>query len=195
MNLLRNTEHESVKGSFCAMLWFAIVALLLVPKTVSGGEFSVGEPAAGAQAVKLLNVGQTLAEKTQYLEALDLLQEARDLLEGPEEKNAGVLGDVLFALAQTRIKARLHQNFPAHYVKIALEEVQASNKLREQASGTLPQKLAEGYFLEGFIHKKFFLRKEKALYCFRKALRIDPGLAAAKRELSELIVGEERMQN
>jgi len=194
MNLLRNLERGTQRNFFCLAPWFAIAALLLFPRMVFGGELPAGD-IEEAKAAKLLNVGQSLAEKTQYLEALDLLQEARDLLDGREVKNVGILGDVLFALAQTKIKARLHQNFPAHYVKTALDDVQAANRLREKISGTLPQKLAEGYFLEGFIHKRFFLRNEKALACFRKAINIDPGFAAAKRELSELLPGEEPKQN
>jgi tetratricopeptide (TPR) repeat protein len=163
--------------------------LLALPRVVFSGEMEED------QAAKLLGMGQTLAEKTHYLEALDLLQEARALVEGPEVKNVGILGDVLFELGQTKIKARLHQNFPAHYVKTALEDLQAANRLREKLPGTLPQKLAQGYFLEGFIHKKFFMRNDRALSCFRKAVNIDPGLAAAKRELSELLPGEEQKKN
>ncbi|MBI4962589.1 MAG: hypothetical protein HY913_04870 [Desulfomonile tiedjei] len=165
------------------------MVLLVLPRVALGGELE------DAQAAKLLGTGQALAEKTQYLEALDLLQEARDILEGPGSKNPGILGDVLFALAQTKIKARLHQSFPAHYVKTALEDVQAANRLREKLPGILPQKLAEGYYLEGFIHKKFFMRRNKALACFLKAVNIDPGATAAKRELSELITSEEQKQD
>ena len=61
--------------------------------------------------------------------------------------------------------------------------------LVEKLPDILPQQLAAGYFLEGFIHKKFFARKKKALSCFLKAVNIDPGNSAAKRELSELIGG------
>ena len=186
MNLPQNTTEETLKSFFRTAYWLAIALLLVSPRVVCGGELEE------ARAAKLLSTGQTLAVKTHYLEALDLLQEARDLLEGPGVKNVGVLGDVLFALAQTKIKARLHQGFPAHYVKTALEDVQAANRLREKLPGVLPQKLAEGYYLEGFIHKKFFMRREKALSCLVKAVNIDPGFAAAKRELSELITDADR---
>jgi len=189
MNLLRTSRYETVRTFFRPSAWIVFALLWVLPRVALGGELEE------AQAAKLLAMGQALGEKTQYLEALDCLQEARDLLEGPGVKNVGTLGDVLFALAQTKIKARLHQNFPAHYVKTALEDIQAANRLREKLPGTIPQKLAEGYFLEGFIHKKFFMRRDKALFFFMKAVNIDPGSAAAKRELSELIVGEDPRQD
>lgn len=143
------------------------------------------------QAEKLLKVGQELVEKTYYLEALDLLQEARDLLETSGDTQDALYGDVLSALAETKIKGRLHQSFPAQYVKTALKDIQTANKLRERRPDSLPQKLGDGFFLEGFILKKFFMRTEDAIACFRKAVKIDPGNGAAKRELSELLPAEE----
>lgn len=136
-----------------------------------------------------LRSGLSLAEKAHYLEALDILNEARDMLESSGDTQGRDYGDVLYALAQTKIKGRIHQDFPAFYVKGALKDVQAANSLRDKLSNIPPQHLAEGYFLEGYIHKKFFLRKDQARSCFDKALAIDPGFSAAKRELSELVSG------
>jgi hypothetical protein len=89
-----------------------------------------------------------------------------------------------------KIKGRVHQGFPAAYVKSALKDVQACNNLREKTPGVLPQQLAESYFLEGYILKRFFMRNEEARSCFEKAVSIDPGSSAAKRELSELREGQ-----
>lgn len=141
---------------------------------------------AAVEAENLFKLGENLAEKRHYLEALDLLDEARDILESTGETGISLYGDVLFVLAQTKIKGRIHQDFSAYYVKTALQDIQAANKLREKLSGVLPQKLAEGYYLEGYIHKRFFLRRNLAFVCFDKAVKIDPGAVAAKRELSEL---------
>ncbi|MGO9568323.1 MAG: hypothetical protein ACLP5H_12350 [Desulfomonilaceae bacterium] len=143
-------------------------------------------------ADKLLSTGQLLTERTHYLEALDLLQEAKDKLDAAGTNNTAMYADVLFALAQTKIKARNLQDFPAYYVKTALQDIQATNKLREKLSNVLPQKLAEGYYLEGYINKKFFVRKSAARSCFEKAKNIDPGSVAAKRELYELDAEEQK---
>jgi hypothetical protein len=99
-------------------------------------------------AEKLLQVGQLCAKNTHYLEALDLLEKARDILEASGGDSSGIYADVMFAIAETKIKARLHQDFPANYVKTALQDVQISNKLRERLPGVHTQKLAEGYYLE-----------------------------------------------
>ncbi|MEW6139640.1 MAG: hypothetical protein AB1733_15510 [Thermodesulfobacteriota bacterium] len=139
---------------------------------------------------KLLEMGQNLAEKTHYVEALDLFDEARLLLQERGETQTALYADVLHAMAESKIKGRLHQNFPAHYVKTALDEIQEANKIRERQAGILPQKMAEGYYLEGIIHKRFFRRSSQARSCFVKAVNIDPGSAAAKRELSELITSD-----
>lgn len=165
------------------ILWAALAAVVLLPLTGGAAE----PPDVRAEA--LLRVGRTLAERTHYLEALDLLSEARLLLESSGDTQTRIYGDILFAMAQTKIKGRLHQGFAASYVKSAFKDVQAANRLREKLPDILPQQLAAGYFLEGFIHKKFFARKKKALSCFLKAVNIDPGNSAAKRELSELIGG------
>jgi hypothetical protein len=151
---------------------------------------ATAEPPPDAE--KLLKTGLMLADKTYYLEALDLLDKARDVLETSGGENSVVYADVMFALAQTKIKARLHQDFPAYYVKTALQEVQLANKLREKLPGVFPQKLAEGYYLEGFIHKRFFMKKNIARACFERAAKIDPGAGAAKRELSELDASDEQ---
>ena len=42
-------------------------------------------------------------------------------------------------------------------------------------------------FRFGYIQKKFFMRNDIAVKSFLKAVNIDPGSIAAKRELSELI--------
>jgi hypothetical protein len=139
------------------------------------------------EAEKLLRASQDQAEKTYYIEALDTLDEAVDMIRAAGTTDGAVYGDALYAMTQVKIKGRLHQNFPALYVKTALKDVQASNKLRERQRNILPRKLAEGYYLEGYIQKKFFKREREAGSCFKKAVAADPGFAAAKRELSELI--------
>jgi tetratricopeptide (TPR) repeat protein len=164
--------------------WLAIAALMALPS------FSHANDQPTMTADKLLTAGQTLAERTQYLEALDLLDEAKDMLEASGADQTALYADVLYDLAQTKIKARNLQGFPAYYVKTALQEIHAANKLREKLSDVLPQKMAEGYYLEGYIHKKFFMRKDVARSCFKKATKIDSGFAPALRELSEL-QGEE----
>ena len=163
--------------------WFLICLILLLPSVGRGGETPL-------DAEKLLRGGQISADKTHYLEALDLLEKVRDILEASGSDSSGIYADVMFTLAQTKIKARLHQDFPANYVKTALQDVQIANKLREKLSGVLPQKLAEGYYLEGLIHKKFFMRKSVAKACFQRAASIDPTHTAAKRELSEFMGAE-----
>jgi hypothetical protein len=162
------------------------VSLISVPYLVQ----AQGQTSPDAE--KLLKTGQLLADKTYYLEALDLLEKARDIVEASGGDNSALYADVLFALAQTKIKARLHQDFPANYVKTALQDVQSANKVREKIGGALPQKLAEGYYLEGCIHKRFFMRKSTARACFVRAVNIDPGSGAAKRELSELMASDEQ---
>lgn len=179
--LLRSRRGKPRKGLGGYAVFCAFVALLTAQNYATSLAQSP-EP----QAIKLLQAGQGLAEKTHYLEALDLLQEARDVVEASGAQQTPLYADVLYTLAQTKIRGRLHQEFPAHYVKTALDDVQLANKLREQLSGILPQKLAQGYFLEGYIHKKFFLRRNEALACLRRAVSMDPGSAAAKRELFEL---------
>jgi tetratricopeptide (TPR) repeat protein len=141
---------------------------------------------------KLLNLSITLTDKMHYLEALDLLDEASYILENLKQERTPLYAETRYRLAQTKIKGRIHQRFPAWYVKSALEDVQISNKLREKMDEVLPQKMAEGWFLEGYIHKRFFMRRKTALQCFTKAVAIDPGFVAAKRELSELLVEDEK---
>ena len=160
--------------------WLVLGALVLLPSLSHASD----QPAITAD--KLLKTGQLLMEKTHYLEALDLLEEAKDMLSASGKNQTAMYAEVLYSLAQTKIKARNHQDFPAYYVKTALQDIQAANKLRERLADVLPQKLAEGYYLEGYIHKKFFMRKNAARLCFKKAMTIDPGSASAKRELNEL---------
>ena len=162
-----------------------VVALVLLPTLLYAGD----PPPLSSES--LLKTGQELAEKGHFLEALNLLEQARDILEidGPPE--TPVYAEVLYALAETKIKGRLYQNFPAHYVKTALQDIQAANKLRERLPDIIPYKIAEGYYLEGYIQKTFFMRMDQARACFEKATKVDPGFAAAKRELSELIPLEE----
>jgi tetratricopeptide (TPR) repeat protein len=162
------------------------IAVLLLPS----GVFAAERGAIGPE--RLLQAGQELADKTNYLEALDLLEEARDILDNNGQPHDSIYADVLFTLAQTKIKARLHQNFAAHYVKTALQDIQTANKLRERLPDVVPQILAEGFFLEGYIQKRFFMRTKQAKACFSKALKIDPGLAPAKRGLAELELQESK---
>lgn len=136
---------------------------------------------------KLLRAGDRLAENTRYLEALDLLEEAKMILEKTGRKESRDYADVLYAMAKTKIKGRIHQSFAASYVKSALIDIRASNSLRERLSKTLPQELAHGYYLEGVIHKKFFRRTDQSLKLFKKAVDVDPGNVAAKRALSALV--------
>jgi tetratricopeptide (TPR) repeat protein len=152
---------------------------------------AVAADAATPRPEKLLRAGLELSEKTHYLEALDLLEEARDTLEAERVTQTALYGDVLYALAETRIKGRLHQSFPAQYVKFALKEVQLANKVRERLHDLPPRKFAEGFFVEGYIQKKFFKRISEAIACLEKAVSIDPGFAAAKRELGELVLSKE----
>jgi tetratricopeptide (TPR) repeat protein len=161
-------------------LWLAMAALMSLPSLSNANDRHA------ITADKLLSAGQSLSERTHYLEALDLLDEAKDMLETSGKNQTALYAEVLYDLAQTKIKARNLQGFPAYYVKTALQEIQAANKLREKLSDVLPQKMAEGYYLEGYIHRKFFMRKDVARSCFQKAKNIDPGFAPALRELSEL---------
>ena len=174
-------------GGSCSRVLLCVIMAALIGQS----ETSSFAQSQETQAVKLLQTGLVLAEKTQYLEALDLLQEARDALDASGGQQTALYADFLYSLAQTKIRGRLHQDFPSYYVKAARDDVQAANKLRELIPGIVSQKLAEGYFLEGFIHKRFFLQKSKAYACFQRAIKIDPGSAAAKRELSELIPTKE----
>lgn len=146
------------------------------------------------QANNLVKMGTDLAERSRYLEAVEIFEEARNVLESAGLTSSMLYADAQFFLAQTMIKARLHQGFPAFYVKAALESVQSANKLREGLPKMLPQKLAEGYFLEGYIHKKFFMRRKEAAALLEKAVNIDPGSTAAKRELSELISEDDQQK-
>lgn len=186
MNLFRTTNQSSRQGSVRISRWLILMWILVLPSTALAADL------AETKAEKLFKTGLDLVQRTHYLEALDLLNEARDLLDRSGLDRTRLYGDVLFCSAETKIKGRLHQGFPAPYVKSALKDVQAANKLREKLPDILPQQLAAGYYLEGFIHKKFFMRKEKALSCFVKAVNIDPGSTAAKRELSELVAGTKR---
>jgi tetratricopeptide (TPR) repeat protein len=168
-----------------------LLPCLIALCVVLGPGWSDAADLSAGQAQKLLRVGLELSEKTHYLEALDLLEEARDILEREEITQTALYGDVLYSLAETRIKGRLHQSFPAQYVKLALKEAQHANKVRERLRDLPPRKFAEGYFVEGYIQKKFFKRTSEALVCFEKAVSIDPGFAAAKRELGELILSRD----
>ncbi|GEM_PF-980607 len=170
-------------ASISGMKFLGALALVLLTAGIVWG----GEPPE-SQAKRLFRTGQTLVERTHYFEALDLFNEARLLLESARKDNSEFFSDILFALARAKIKARLHQRFPASYVKTALRDVREANGLRERLPDVLPQKLAEGYYLEGMIHKRFFMRRKKARSLFEKTIKLDPGNAAAKRELSELIV-------
>jgi len=167
---------------------FLIAGLISLLPVLCPMEGFTAEPAVTSTvtARALLLAGQNLVEKTHYLEALDLFEEARDMLEASGQEQSREYADLLSVMAQTKIKGRMYQNFPAAYVKSALPDIQTANRLRERISEIPPQQMADGYYLEGFIHKKFFMRLEQARKCFEKAITVYPGLAAAKRELSEL---------
>ncbi len=165
-----------------------VVATTLLQIGAAGAQMAVS---SDNLASRLFATGKALSERSYYLEALDSLDEARDLLEETGLVAMPLYSDVLHELAKTKIKGRLHQNFPANYVKTALDDIQLCNRVREKLVETLPQNLAEGYFLEGYIHKKFFMRMDQAHANFLKALRVDPASVAAKRELSELISSQE----
>jgi hypothetical protein len=171
-----------------AFLW-AVSVLIAVVGYVAG--VAGASEAIQARSEKLLKEGRELSDKQFYMEALDILVEARDFMEASEDKENRIYAEILFIMAQTKIKARLLRNFPAYYVKTALEDVKTSNRILDRLPGVLPQKIAQGYFLEGFIQKKFFMRRDKAIYCFNRAVSADPGFSAAKRELSELVLTEE----
>lgn len=166
----------------------AVVWFVALPSLLFGGDVQ------SVQTEKLLKIGQELSEKTHYLEALDVLNEARDALEAQGATQSDLYGDVLYALAEAKLKGRLHQRFPAQYVKTALKDVQAANKLRERLPSIVPRKLAEGYFVEGYVQKAFFKRNREARLCFEKALSADAGFAAAKRELGELVLEDGQKQ-
>lgn len=167
------------------LLWLVVILI------GTGGLIGAAEM-IDSQAENLFKTGRILIDKTHYLEALDLLDEARGVLDKAGPKQSMIYAEILAAMAQAKIKGRLHQGFPAHYVKSALEDIQAANRLRERMTDVLPQKLAEGYYLEGFIQKKFFMRNDSAVKNFVKAVTIDPGAIAAKRELSELLTEEKQ---
>jgi len=160
-----------------------VVAMLALSLLMSP---ALADETPEGRAGRLLKVGLALAERTCYLEALDPLNEAAQLLDEAGRQNTRIYADVLLAIAETKTKGRIHQSFPSAYIKAALKDVQAANKLRERLQDIPRQQLAQGYYLEGVIHKRFFLRDEQARECFRKAVEVDPGFAPAKRELSDL---------
>jgi hypothetical protein len=137
--------------------------------------------------ILLVPASAIASQSPDYLEALDQLGEARDVLELSGKTRSRVYGDVLYAIAETKIKGRIHQRFSASYVKSALEDVRACNRLRERLPNILPQQLAQSYYLEGVIYKRYFHRFHEACSLLRKSVDMDPANAAAKRELSELI--------
>jgi tetratricopeptide (TPR) repeat protein len=169
------------------VLFFGMIVILW-----SGNVLGQKGPTPESLVTKLLSVAHELVQRTHYLEALDLLEEARDTLDSSGADHPELYADTLYELARAKIKARLYQNFPAYYVKTALEDVQASNRIRERLDKSIPQELADGYYLEGFIQKKFFMRREQAKTNFLKALKIDPASVAARRELSELVSGQDK---
>jgi tetratricopeptide (TPR) repeat protein len=185
MRFVPRSDPAPVRNFVRVGRWLVVAALISFPS------LSHANDRPPMTADKLLSAGQSLSERTHYLEALDLLDEAKDMLEQSGGNQTALYAEVLYGLAQTKIKARNLQGFPAYYVKTALQEIHAANKLREKLPDVLPQRMAEGYYLEGYIHKKFFMRKVVARSCFEKAKKVDPGFAPALRELSEL-QGEER---
>jgi hypothetical protein len=182
-----------LRADFSSRRYFVLVGCWLVIAVLTPlSSVARANDQSTITADKLLSTGQLLTGRTNYLEALDLLEEAKDTLAAAGMNHTAMYADVLFALAQTKIKARNLQDFPAYYVKTALQDIQATNKLREKLPNVLPQMLAEGYYLEGYINKKFFMRKNAARSCLEKAKKIDPGHSAAKRELYELDAEEQK---
>ncbi len=163
------------------------IALVLAMYVLAAVSTDAGQEQIEQAPQKLLKAGSGLMEKKHYLEALDHLNEARDALESSGHTESPLYADVMLSLAETKIRGRIYQQFPAYYVKTALEDVQLANKLHERLAGVMPEKLAEGYFLEGYIQKNFFMRYDAAVQVFSKAITVDPSLTAAKRELSELL--------
>ncbi len=166
-----------VTGTLTCALCGSVIAGALEPEKI--------------KADRLFKAGTALADKTHYLEAIDLLEEARMVLEKGGDRKSELYAEVQFALAQTKIKGRLHQGFPADYVKAAREEIQTANELRDKLPRVLPQRFAEGLYLEGFILQKFFMLKDEARGCFSRCVEVDPGHAACKRELSAVLPGKE----
>ncbi len=178
MNLSSFSSNPAMQS-----LWLVVVLGAIGPSSAWGQTPDL------VKADRFLQAGMALSEKTHYLEALDLLDDARMLIEKVGNQNSPLYADVLFALALTKIKGRIHQDFPAFYVKSARKDIEDSNRLRGKLPGVLPQKLAEGLYLEGTIHQRFFKGERKAHDCFSRCVEVDPGNAACKRELSPLIPG------
>jgi tetratricopeptide (TPR) repeat protein len=167
-----------------AFLFQAVVCGMLIGVCAAAwGEYA---RAPEIFAGKLYRLGRKIAEQTHYLEALDPLDEAKDILEKDNLTDSRLYADVIQACAQIKVKGRLHQNFPAYYVKSALKEIQRANRIRERLPSPVPQQLADGYFLEGFIQKRFFRRMNEARKLFETAINVYPGHVPAKRHLSEL---------
>jgi tetratricopeptide (TPR) repeat protein len=139
-------------------------------------------------AKRLYRTGLELIKRTRYLEAIEMLEEAGNILEKNQDTKSLFYADALYAKAEAKIKARIHQGFPAIYVKTALKDTQMANQIRAKNSDALPLKLAESYYLEGYIHKRFFMRGKLARELFMKCIKLDPGHSAAKRELSEVLL-------
>lgn len=178
---------------FCNLnpIYRILPSLAILMMVMCAGPAFAAEQYSGT-VEKLVKTGTFLTEKNHFLEALDLFQEAGDILEASSATAGEPYARVLFMLSQTKVKARIHQNFPAGYIKTALQDVQTSNRIREKLPGVVSQSLAEGYFLEGYIHKHFFMRKSQAIICFTKAVSVDPRFVAARRELFDLEVGEDQ---
>jgi hypothetical protein len=136
----------------------------------------------------LYRSGLVLIDKKSYLEALDCLSEARQILEKSKSENSREFSDILYAMAEAKMKGRIHQGFSAAYVKSALKDVLAANKVRETMTDIPAQTLAEGYYLAGIIQTKFIpSRREDGYRCLEKCVTVNPGSAACKRELSGLL--------
>ena len=165
--------------------WTISGMLVFHPSSVSADEIEI-EKAKG-----LIKAAEVLSSRSHYLEALDHLWEARLVLKQIREDNTQLYADLMFLTAETKIKGRRHQDFPASYVKSALKDIKIANRLRKRNPKILPQRLAKGYFLEGYIQKWFFMRNKKALECFRECVKVDSSHAACKRELSDLLVKRE----
>ncbi|MEW6348230.1 MAG: hypothetical protein AB1646_04160 [Thermodesulfobacteriota bacterium] len=170
---------------------YALIVAAALTGALCSSVIARGQEQETVKAERLLKAGTSLADQTHYLEALDLLDEARTLLEKVGDAKSAPYADVLFALAQAKIKGRLHQGFPSGYVKAARDDIQTANRLREKLPRVLPQKLAEGLYLEGYVLQRFFRQADEARSCFSRCVEVDPGHAACKRELSAVLPGKE----
>lgn len=178
-------RHES-RHAPALVLMLAIMIAAIVSIRLGGNCFAADYDSSRARS--LYRTGLVLIDNTAYLEALDCLGEAEQILEAAGETESRAYSDILYAKAEAKMKGRIHQDFCAAYVKSALKDVLAANKLRETLTDIPAQTLAEGYYLAGIIQTKFIpSRRENGYRCLEKCVTVNPGSAACKRELSGLL--------